>query len=57
MMDITTYFYIWLGGASMWCILMSAQGDEVDRCYIFSAIVWPVMLLHIIGQILRKVLK
>lgn len=54
-MTIMDGFYIWLAGALFWCVLMSAQGSGVDRSYLISAVIWPIMGLHLIGRGIRKI--
>lgn len=50
------YLYIYIGGAFAWAFVMSLMGDGVDADFTLGMALWPIMVVSLIGQVVRKCL-
>lgn len=57
MMEMETALWIYGGGVPAWCLLMSATDEQVDWAYLGSALIWPVMAIHVAGRLIRLALR
>jgi hypothetical protein len=53
-MDIQTALTIYAIGIPAWCFFMSFTGGTVDFAYGVSALIWPVMAIHVFARRLRR---
>lgn len=50
------YLYIYIGGAFAWAFVMALKGEGVNPDFMVGMVIWPVMLVSVIGQLVRKCL-
>lgn len=54
---MTTILTAYGAGAFFWAFLMGVEGSPLDKWYLFSMVIWPLLFPGWVGRQIRRIFR